>query len=99
MTSHWFSKAIHSTRYRVPATESSNNPARFGKGVQRWKSIAFTFLPTYLVPATKKVYEDLFTVQYDGQTLSEILLEAGCIEPAAPFYVACLGDPKDTFGR
>ena len=56
-------------------------------------------VPTYLVPATQKVYEDLFTQKYDGQTLSEIFLEAGCIEPAAPSCAACLGGPKDTFGR
>ncbi|MBV9387148.1 MAG: 3-isopropylmalate dehydratase large subunit [Chroococcidiopsidaceae cyanobacterium CP_BM_ER_R8_30] len=56
-------------------------------------------VPTYLVPATQKVYEDLFTQKYDGQTLSEIFLGAGCIEPAAPSCAACLGGPKDTFGR
>lgn len=56
-------------------------------------------VPTYLVPATQKVYEDLFTVKYDGQTLSEIFLAAGCIEPAAPSCAACLGGPKDTFAR
>jgi 3-isopropylmalate/(R)-2-methylmalate dehydratase large subunit len=56
-------------------------------------------VPTYLVPATQKVYEDLFTLKYDGQTLSEIFLNAGCIEPAAPSCAACLGGPKDTFGR
>lgn len=56
-------------------------------------------VPTYLVPATQKVYEDLFTTKYEGQTLSEIFLAAGCIEPAAPSCAACLGGPKDTFGR
>lgn len=56
-------------------------------------------VPTYLVPATQKVYEDLFTQKYEGQTLSEIFLNAGCIEPAAPSCAACLGGPKDTFGR
>ena len=56
-------------------------------------------VPTYLVPATQKVYEDLFVQKYDGQTLSEIFLQAGCIEPAAPSCAACLGGPKDTFGR
>ena len=56
-------------------------------------------VPTYIVPATQKVYEDLFTIKYEGQTLSEIFLEAGCIEPAAPSCAACLGGPKDTFGR
>ncbi len=56
-------------------------------------------VPTYLVPATQKVYEDMFTTKYDGQTLSEIFLAADCIEPAAPSCAACLGGPKDTFGR
>lgn len=56
-------------------------------------------VPTYIVPATQKVYEDLFTQKLDGKTISEILLSAGCIEPAAPSCAACLGGPKDTFGR
>jgi 3-isopropylmalate/(R)-2-methylmalate dehydratase large subunit len=56
-------------------------------------------VPTYIVPATQKVYEDLFTVKHEGQTLSEIFLESGCIEPTAPSCAACLGGPKDTFGR
>ncbi|MBR8834567.1 MAG: 3-isopropylmalate dehydratase large subunit [Stigonema ocellatum SAG 48.90 = DSM 106950] len=56
-------------------------------------------VPTYLVPATQKVYEDLFKIKHAGQTLSEIFLNAGCIEPAAPSCAACLGGPKDTFGR
>ncbi|MBW4631838.1 MAG: 3-isopropylmalate dehydratase large subunit [Iphinoe sp. HA4291-MV1] len=56
-------------------------------------------VPTYIVPATQKVYEDLFKIKYEEQTLSEIFLDAGCIEPAAPSCAACLGGPKDTFGR
>jgi 3-isopropylmalate/(R)-2-methylmalate dehydratase large subunit len=56
-------------------------------------------VPTYIVPATQKVYEDLFTHKHEGQTISEILLAAGCLEPAAPSCAACLGGPKDTFGR
>ncbi len=56
-------------------------------------------VPTYLVPATQKVYNDLFTEKLDGLTLSEIFLQAGCIEPAAPSCAACLGGPQDTFGR
>jgi len=68
------------------------NAARILKGQQ-------VKVPTYLVPATQKVYEDLFSVKYEGQTLSEIFLAAGCIEPAAPSCAACLGGPKDTFGR
>ncbi len=68
------------------------NAARILKGRQ-------VKVPTYLVPATQKVYEDLFAQKYEGQTLSEIFLAAGCIEPAAPSCAACLGGPKDTFGR
>ena len=68
------------------------NAARILKGNQ-------VKVPTYLVPATQKVYEDMFTTKYDGQILSEIFLAAGCIEPAAPSCAACLGGPKDTFGR
>lgn len=68
------------------------NAARILKGNQ-------VKVPTYLVPATQKVYEDLFSTKYDGQTLSEIFLASGCIEPAAPSCAACLGGPKDTFGR
>jgi 3-isopropylmalate/(R)-2-methylmalate dehydratase large subunit len=56
-------------------------------------------VPTYIVPATQKVYEDLFTIKHEGKTLSEIFIESGCIEPAAPSCAACLGGPKDTFGR
>jgi 3-isopropylmalate/(R)-2-methylmalate dehydratase large subunit len=56
-------------------------------------------VPTYLVPATQRVYEDMFTQKIDGMTLSEIFLQAGCIEPAAPSCAACLGGPQDTFGR
>jgi 3-isopropylmalate/(R)-2-methylmalate dehydratase large subunit len=56
-------------------------------------------VPTYLVPATQKVYNDLFSYKIDGTTLSEIFLQAGCIEPSAPSCAACLGGPQDTFGR
>ncbi len=56
-------------------------------------------VPTYLVPATQKVYNDLFTESVDGISLAEIFLQAGCIEPAAPSCAACLGGPQDTFGR
>ncbi len=56
-------------------------------------------VPTYLVPATQKVYNDLFTESIDGLSLAEIFLQAGCIEPASPSCAACLGGPQDTFGR
>ncbi|MBC6478572.1 MAG: 3-isopropylmalate dehydratase large subunit [Hormoscilla sp. GM7CHS1pb] len=68
------------------------NAARVLKGKQ-------VKVPTYIVPATQKVYEDLLKVKHEGQTISEILSSAGCIEPAAPSCAACLGGPKDTFGR
>ncbi len=56
-------------------------------------------VPTYLVPATQKVYDDLHTTRLEGQTLVEIFTAAGCFAPAAPSCAACLGGPKDTFGR
>jgi len=56
-------------------------------------------VPTYLVPATQKVYQDLHTVKLEGKTLADIFLDAGCIEPAPPSCAACLGGPQDTFGR
>jgi 3-isopropylmalate/(R)-2-methylmalate dehydratase large subunit len=56
-------------------------------------------VPTYLVPATQKVYNDLFSMKIDGLTLSEIFLQSGCIEPASPSCAGCLGGPQDTFGR
>jgi 3-isopropylmalate/(R)-2-methylmalate dehydratase large subunit len=56
-------------------------------------------VPTYLVPATQKVYDDLHTVKLEGKTLADIFLDAGCLEPAAPSCAACLGGPQDTFGR
>ena len=56
-------------------------------------------VPTYIVPATQKVYEDLHKIKHNGQTLAEIFINSGCFEPAAPSCAACLGGPKDTFGR
>eukprot|EP00274_Cyanoptyche_gloeocystis_P005760 CAMPEP_0196657206 /NCGR_PEP_ID=MMETSP1086-20130531/22503_1 /TAXON_ID=77921 /ORGANISM="Cyanoptyche gloeocystis , Strain SAG4.97" /LENGTH=519 /DNA_ID=CAMNT_0041990251 /DNA_START=48 /DNA_END=1607 /DNA_ORIENTATION=- len=56
-------------------------------------------VPTYIVPATQRVWMDLYTKTIDGKTLAEIFQEAGCIDPAAPSCAACLGGPKDTFGR
>mmetsp|Transcript_18358 Transcript_18358/g.38348 ORF Transcript_18358/g.38348 Transcript_18358/m.38348 type:complete len:522 (-) Transcript_18358:1358-2923(-) len=56
-------------------------------------------VPTFLVPATQKVYQDVQTLTYDGVRLAEIFRSAGCIDPAAPSCAACLGGPKDTFAR
>lgn len=56
-------------------------------------------VPTYIVPATQQVYNDVHSLTYEGQTIAEILTNAGCFEPASPSCAACLGGPKDTFGR
>ncbi|WP_218082406.1 3-isopropylmalate dehydratase large subunit [Anthocerotibacter panamensis] len=56
-------------------------------------------VPTYLVPATREVYQGLFTETLDGKTLSDIFFESGCLNPADPSCAACLGGPQDTFGR
>lgn len=53
-------------------------------------------VPTYLVPATQKVWADVYTVPVpgcDGKTAAQIFEEAGCVTPAAPSCAACLGAP------
>jgi len=54
---------------------------------------------TFLVPATVEVERQLATEEVDGRTLLEIFKYAGCIDPAPPSCAACLGGPRDTFGR
>ncbi|KAL4445406.1 hypothetical protein ABPG77_011231 [Micractinium sp. CCAP 211/92] len=59
-------------------------------------------VPTYLVPATQKVWGDVYTLPVpgcDGKTAAEIFEAAGCVTPAAPSCAACLGGPRDTFAR
>ncbi len=56
-------------------------------------------VPTFLVPATRKVYEDLYSLTIGGRTLAQIFRDAGCIDPASPSCAACLGGPADTFAR
>lgn len=59
-------------------------------------------VPTFLVPATQKVWADLYGMpvpECDGKTAAEIFEEAGCVDVAAPSCAACLGGPKDTFAR
>lgn len=59
-------------------------------------------VPTYLVPATQKVWADVYTLPVpgcDGKTAAEIFEAAGCVQPAAPSCAACLGGPRDTFAR
>lgn len=53
---------------------------------------------TYLVPATMEVERDLDRLTMGGKTLRTIFQDAGCrIGP--PSCAACLGGPRDTFGR
>ncbi|CAK7327325.1 unnamed protein product [Dovyalis caffra] len=59
-------------------------------------------VPTFLVPATQKVWMDIFTLPVPGsggKTCSQIFEEAGCDTPASPSCGACLGGPKDTHAR
>ncbi|KAK7343987.1 hypothetical protein VNO77_13160 [Canavalia gladiata] len=59
-------------------------------------------VPTFLVPATQKVWMDLYTLEVPGsggKTCSKIFEEAGCDPPASPSCAACMGGPKDTYGR
>ncbi len=53
---------------------------------------------TFIVPATTEVDADLDRCKVAGKTLREIFTDAGCkVGPAS--CAACLGGPKDTFGR
>ncbi|CAL5219124.1 g898 [Coccomyxa viridis] len=59
-------------------------------------------VPTFLVPATQKVWADLYGLPVagcEGKTAAQIFEAAGCTTPAAPSCAACLGGPKDTFAR
>ncbi|KAH8972273.1 hypothetical protein BDL97_02G186400 [Sphagnum fallax] len=59
-----------------------------------------TVKPTFLVPATQKVWLDLYTLPVpgaDGMTCVEVFSKAGCDTPAAPSCAACLGGPRDTY--
>jgi len=56
-------------------------------------------VPTFLVPATRRVYDDMYSLTIGGRTLAQIFRDAGCIDPASPSCAACLGGPADTFAR
>ncbi|KAI9194223.1 hypothetical protein LWI28_004130 [Acer negundo] len=59
-------------------------------------------VPTFLVPATQKVWMDVYTLPVPGsggKTCSQIFEEAGCDTPASPSCGACLGGPKDIYAR
>lgn len=45
---------------------------------------------------------DLYTLEVPGsggKTCSKIFEEAGCDPPASPSCAACMGGPRDTYGR
>ncbi|KAF8394224.1 hypothetical protein HHK36_020431 [Tetracentron sinense] len=59
-------------------------------------------VPTFLVPATQKVWMDVYSLpvpRSGGKTCSQIFEEAGCDTPASPTCGACLGGPRDTYAR
>ncbi|XP_048430518.1 3-isopropylmalate dehydratase large subunit, chloroplastic-like [Pyrus x bretschneideri] len=59
-------------------------------------------VPTFLVPATQKVWMDVYSLLVPGsggKTCSQIFEEAGCDAPASPTCGACMGGPKDTHAR
>ena len=55
-------------------------------------------IDTFIVPATTEIGNDLHTTMLDGKSLFEIFENAGCLMGQASCG-ACLGGPKDTFGR
>jgi 3-isopropylmalate/(R)-2-methylmalate dehydratase large subunit len=54
---------------------------------------------TFLVPSTTEVSLGLRTHTIDGRSLLDIFTEAGCQISLDASCAACLGGPKDTFGR
>ena len=55
-------------------------------------------IDTFIVPATREVEQDLYKTQMDGESLADIFKNAGALM-GEPSCAACLGGPKDTFGR
>ncbi len=55
-------------------------------------------IDTFIVPATREVEADLHTETINGEPLVNIFKEAGAML-GEPSCAACLGGPKDTFGR
>jgi hypothetical protein len=49
-----------------------------------------------------QVWLDIYTLEVPGsggKTCSKIFEEFGCDPPASPSCAACMGGPKDTYGR
>ncbi|MDA1277434.1 MAG: aconitase family protein [Verrucomicrobia bacterium] len=56
-------------------------------------------IDTFGVPATPEIVQDLQTIQWDGKTVWDILVDAGVQMTENASCAACLGGPVDTFGR
>ena len=54
---------------------------------------------TFLVPSTTEVTTGLRTHMIDGRSLLDIFRDAGCQISLDASCAACLGGPRDTFGR
>ena len=55
-------------------------------------------IDTFIVPATRQVEQDLYKEKLDGESLADIFKNAGALM-GEPSCAACLGGPKNTFGR
>lgn len=59
-----------------------------------YKSNQAVKVPTFLVPATQKVWADVYALPVpgcNGKTAAQIFSDAGCESPASPSCAACLG--------
>jgi 3-isopropylmalate/(R)-2-methylmalate dehydratase large subunit len=56
-------------------------------------------IDTFGVPASPEIVHDLQTARWDGQTVWQILVDAGVQMTENAGCAACLGGPVDTFGR
>ncbi|CAN0044870.1 unnamed protein product [Scytosiphon promiscuus] len=85
---------------RLPRAFSKTRRHNLSKAPNIEKLLCYCVrVPTFLVPATQKVYNDIQTLKIGGRTLASIFREAGCLEPASPSCAACLGGPADTYAR
>jgi 3-isopropylmalate/(R)-2-methylmalate dehydratase large subunit len=56
-------------------------------------------IDTFGVPATPEIVNDLQNARWNGQTVWDVLLQAGVQMTENASCAACLGGPVDTFGR
>ena len=56
-------------------------------------------IETFAVPATQEVCDGIITTQVEGYSIYSILKNAGVQVSLDPSCAACLGGPRDTFGR